>query len=440
VTPHAQTRRGSSVPGSRLPTLPQSVAFAFWPTALAHRWQRRFGDLFTVKLLPTGPFAYATHPDDARAVFAADPSRLRAGEANRLLEPVNGSRSVVVLDGEAHERARQLLLPLFRPARLKSHRPLIERVVEREIDSWPLERPFRLAPRMHDVALEVIARLTLGEDERALRDLRRILPALLKANTLTWLPGLGRDLGPLSPIGRMRRLTSQLDRVLFARIERRRRQGAGGETSLDQLLAARPDGRPLADEELRDHLATLLLSGHETTSSSLAWAMERLLRHPRVVERLREELLDGDETYLDAVVKEVLRSRPAVMDTGRVVAEETTLSGRGLPPGSLIRVAIYSIHQRPDLYRRPREFRPERFLDGEAAARDWMPFGGGARRCLGAALAMLEMKAVIAAVVRRTELRPSPRRPERPAFKPPHLTLGPSRGARAVLVRRLPGR
>jgi cytochrome P450 family 135 len=407
---------------------------------MARRWQYRFGDLFTIKLLPTGPFAYVNDPAEARAVFAASPARLRAGEANGMLEPVNGSRSVVVLDEEEHERARSLLLPLFRPARLDAHRPLIESVVEREIDSWPLGRPFRLAPRMHDVALEVIVRTTLGEDDELLRDLASTLPALLEANTLTWLPGLGRELGAVSPAGRLRRQTARLDEVLHAQIERGRRDGASGETSLGFLLAAEPGGRLLDDVELRDHLATLLLSGHETTSSSLAWAFERLLRHPHVVERLREELLDGEEAYLDAVVKEVLRSRPAVMDTGRVVAAETTVAGRRLRPGSQLRVALYSIQQRPDLYRQPDEFRPERFLDGEVAARDWMPFGGGARRCLGSALAMLEMKVVIAAVVRRAQLRPFPRRPERPSFKAPHLTLSPSRGTCAVLTRRLPPR
>jgi cytochrome P450 family 135 len=428
-----------SAPGSRLPTLAQSIAFAVWPTELVRRWQRRFGDLFTIRLLPTGPFALTADPEVARAVFAADARRLHAGEANRMLEPVNGSRSVVVLDEADHDRARRLLLPLFRPAKVERHRELIDRLAQREIDSWPLQRPFRLAPRLHDLALETIVRATLGEDERLVRDLHRILPRLLRANTLTWLPGFAAGFGPIGPTRQMERLTAELDRILLDQIERRRAWPDGGEgTSLDSLLTEREGGRPLDDAELRDHLATLLLSGHETTSSSLAWAFERLMQHPRVVERLREELLDGGESYLEAVVKEVLRSRPAVMDTGRVLAAETTVSERSLRRGAHLRVGIFSIHQRPDLYPRPEEFRPERFLEGEVSARDWMPFGGGTRRCLGASLAMLEMKAVIAAVVRRTELRPFPGPPERPAFKAPHLTLSPSRGACAVLARRLP--
>lgn len=416
------------------------MLFGLRPIETAWRWQRRFGNIFTVKLLPTGPFAYVVDPDAARSIFSADQSQLHAGESNQMLEPVNGANSVVVLDDARHVRARKLLLPLFRPSRIAKHRALIERIVEREIETWPLGRQFALAPRMQDVALEVIVRTTMGDDDRIVDPLKKLLPRLLRLNTLTWLPGLGRDLGPLSPVSRLRRLTAKVDEVLYGEIKRRRAtRPASDASSLDYLLTVCDGDRSLSDVELRDHLATLLLSGHETTSSSLAWAFERLLRSPLVMARLRAELQNEKEgQYLDAVVKEVLRSRPAVMDTGRVMTEEYSLAGWTLPLGSQARVAISMIHQHPDLFQQPDQFRPERFLNGEVNAGDWMPFGGGARRCLGASLAMFEMKVVVATVVRRVVLRPVQTQSEPAAFRAPHLTLSPARGCRVIVERRLP--
>ncbi len=414
------------------------MLFGIRPTESVRRWRRKFGDVFTIKLLPTGPFAYVADAEAARSVFSADQSQLHAGEANRMLEPVNGSNSVVVLDDERHEVARKLLLPVFRPARIAAHRGLIERVVEREMETWPLGRTFQLAPRMQDIALEVILRTTLGENALVVDRMRDLLPALLRTNTWTWMPGMSRDFGRLSPAGRLRRVSAEIDEILYAEIERRR--GAGpenGAATIDYLLGARVDGRPLSEVELRDHLATLLLAGHETTSSSLAWAFERVLRHPPVVERLRAARREDGEDYLEAVVKEVLRCRPAVMDTGRILKEDRWLAGRLLPSGSHARVAISAIQQRPDLYPDPGDFRPERFLDGEVSAGDWMPFGGGARRCLGASLAMFEMKVVLSTVIDQVELRPATARDEVATFKPPRLTLSPARGCRVVLERRL---
>ena len=424
-------------PGSRLPTLAQSAIYGLRPTEVVWRWRRKFGDVFTVKLLPTGPFAYVTDPEIARSIFAGDQSRLHAGESNRMLEPVNGPSSIVVLDDAAHSRARRLLLPLFRPARIAAHADLIARVTRRQMRSWPQDRPFALAPRMQDIALEVIVRTTLGDEDRIVAELKSLLPRLLRANTWTWLPGLGRDLGPLSPAGRLRRLTASIDAILHVEIARRRdRSGTDGGSSLSYLIEAEVDGRRLDDAELRDHLATLLLSGHETTSSSLAWAFERVLRHRHVVERIRAEGAADETPYLDATVKEVLRCRPAVMDTGRVLKGEQAVGGRMMPAGSSARVAISTIQQRPELFADPEAFRPERFLSGEVDPGDWMPFGGGARRCLGAALATLEMKVVLATVLSEAELVPARRGDEAAAFRAPHLTLSPARGCRVILTGR----
>jgi cytochrome P450 family 135 len=430
------TRR---LPGSRLPTVLQTALFGLRPVRLVRRWQRRYGDVFTVKLVPTGPFAYVADLAAARSVFAGEPATFHAGESNRMLEPVNGARSVVVLDEERHARARRILLPLFRPARLAAHRPLIRDVVERELAGWPVGRPFRLRPRMQAISLEVIVRTTLGDDPESLSRLGRLLPELLRVNTLTWIPGLGGDLGPLSPGGRLRRVRAEVDAILYDAIARARGRGdTDGSTALGYLLGVRDGDRPLPDEELRDHLATLLLAGHETTSTSLSWAFERLLRHPAAISRLRAELERGDETYLDAVVKETLRSRAVVMDVGRTLRDDQVVAGRALPAGSQLRVAITLIHHRPDLFPSPHEFRPERFLDGEVDPAAWMPFGGGIRRCLGASLALLEMKVVVATVIAQADLRPAASGAEAEAFKPPRLTLGPARGTRVVLERRRP--
>jgi cytochrome P450 len=306
---------------------------------------------------------------------------------------------------------------------------------------------------MQAITLEVILRAVFGVRDDARMDLfrERIPPLGETTSILNWLPFMDRDLGGITPAAKFRRALAAVDELIYAEIADRRaaldrteslRDGHGPSLAQDErddvlslLLRGRHEnGSPMTDSELRDELMTLLTAGHETTATGLAWAFERLLRTPRVLERLTASLDDSD--YLDAVVKETLRVRPVVVDVARKLTRETEVGGWRLPAGTLVLPAIAVLHARPDLYDSPNEFRPERFLDGETESYAWIPFGGGVRRCIGASFAQVEMKTVLLEVLRRVRLRAPSQRPERGVIR--HVTVVPGRGARAIVEERLP--
>jgi cytochrome P450 len=429
-------------PGPRTPAFLNTARFTRRPLALLREWQSRYGDVFTVRLTGFGTGVYVADPDAIRELFTGDQSDLRAGEANSFMEPVLGAHSVLVLDGPEHLRQRKLLLPPFQGSRVAAFREVIRDVAEREVGGWHPGRQLVLRERMRALTFEVICRAVFGvtEPERVERLRERLVAVIDSSPIFMIVPPARADLGPLSPGGRFAARLRAADAVLFEEIERRRDQPDLEQRSdvLSLLLCARDEqGRGLTDAELRDELFTMLGAGHETTATALAFAFDLLLRHPGALERLREEIERGeDDAYLDAVVKETLRLRPVIDAAERTLTVPRKVAGWELPAGVKVYPAIALVHLREDLYPRAREFRPERFLQDGAEAYSWLPFGGGIRRCIGAALANAEMAEVLRVAVPAVELRPLRDRPDPVVLR--GITLAPKHGVRVEVQRRRP--
>jgi cytochrome P450 len=428
--------RSALPPGPPWPSLVQTLAWTTRPKPFLRRARDRFGDMFTVTLRSGENFVMVSDPDVVKEVFTGDPEVFRAGEGNRVLLPVLGKHSVLLLDGKQHLRQRRLLLPPFHGERMQRYRQIIEEATEREIAGWTPGEPVQIARRMQEVTLEVILRAVFGvtrADE--VEHLRRVLLEMLEWTTapprflmLAFLPP-----ARIADYGPFRRVMEPVDEALRAEIRRRRtvEDLAEREDILSLLLQARDeDGQGLTDDELRDELMTLLVAGHETTATALGWAFERLLRHPAALAHATEDARGGDGTYLDAVAKETLRLKPVLPLVARRLAEPVTLGGVDLPAGADVAPCIYLVHHREDVYPEPDAFRPERFLGVKPGTYTWLPFGGGVRRCIGASFALFEMQVVLGTVLRSIELRATDPAPERTARRT--ITLVPGRGAQAV--------
>jgi cytochrome P450 len=357
-----------------------------------------------------------------------------------VLEPALGPHSVLTLDEKEHLRQRKLLLPPFHGEAIRRYGDVIRRVAERDIETWPVGEPFALRPHTQAITLEVILRTVFGvTDPDRLERARRVVDEFAaRSDLILLLPLLRRDLGRFSPWARFKRARAALDELVYEEIALRRAEPdpESRDDVLSLLLRARhDDGSPMSDLELRDELVTVIGAGHETTATALAWAMERLLRTPRVLARLRESVAAGEDEYLDAAIKETLRARPVLSDVARKLTAPTRLGGYMIPAGGFVLPGILAIHYRDDLFSDPHEFRPERFLEGEGGGLSWIPFGGGVRRCVGAAFAQYEMRVVLRAIIEHADLRPADPRPERPAIR--NITLAPAQGSMVVLGRRL---
>jgi cytochrome P450 len=394
------------------------------------RCQARYGDMFTLKVANEGTWVMTSDPDVVKQVFTGDPRLLHAGEGNRVLLPILGPNSVLLLDDDQHLSQRKLLLPPFHGKRMQRYGELMSQLAAQEIERWPLGQPYPLRPRMQAVTLEIILQTVFGESDgprhEHLRDeLRRLLD--LASSPLRTLAIVA--LGP-NRLGRMRsfqRDMARLDRPIYDVIAARRAEGdlSQREDIMSLLMQATHDdtpdggtgGSPMSDRELRDELVTLLVAGHETTANALSWAVERLCRHPAKLERLRQELSVGENTYMQAVVQETLRLRPVISIVLRRLVEPMELGGRMLPAGVSIAPSIHLVHRRPDVYPQPHEFRPERFIEADGGKAPgtytWIPFGGGVRRCLGGAFAQFEMEAVLRELVLRRTLAPARAKSER---------------------------
>jgi cytochrome P450 len=379
--------------------------------------QARFGDMFTLKIVGEGDWVFTSDPEAIKQVFTGDPRLLHAGEANRILLPVLGYNSVLLLDDERHLSQRKLLLPPFHGARMQRYGDLMAEVAGREIERWPLGEPYPLRPRMQELTLEIILRAVFGVVEgprmALLRErLRHFLDLSTRPLNFAVLGVLGAERFQRYPL--FRREMDAVDVPIYEEIAERR--GAGDLADRDDIMslllqATHEDGGPMSDVEVRDELMTLLVAGHETTANSLSWAIERLCRHPAKLDRLREEAAAGQESYLKAVVQETLRLRPVISIVLRKLVEPMEIAGRMLPAGASIVPSIYLVQRRGDIYPLPDEFLPERFLESEGGKAPgtytWIPFGGGVRRCLGAAFAQFEMETVLRELVLRRELFPA---------------------------------
>jgi cytochrome P450 len=402
-------------PGPKMPAALQTLGFWSRPIAFLEGARARYGPRFTIRLLGSPPFVMLCDPREIEEVFKAPPEVLHPGEGARVLEPVLGRHSVILLDEGPHLEQRKLLLPAFHGERMAALSGLIEQLAAAEVASWPEGETVALHPRLQRLTLEIILRAVFGLERGAQLDrLRDLLTTLLAfaESPLSLLPPPPDSLASRWPIKRLLPDSSleRVDRLMFELIEERRAAGGEGEDVLALLLRAQhEDGTPMSDQELRDELLTALVAGHETTASQLAWAFERLSREPAVTERLRRELEEGaEEEYLTATVYEIMRHRPVLPNPEpRLVKRPVEIGGFSYPPGVALVASAYLLHHDPDIYPQPYALRPERFLGTAPGTYTWIPFGGGRRRCLGANFAMLEMKVVLRAALRRHTLHPT---------------------------------
>jgi cytochrome P450 len=402
-------------------------------SAFLRHCRNRYGEDFALSLLGQPRLAYLSSRESIARLFSASPDDARAGEANTPGEAIVGPGSLLLLDGSRHLTERKLLLPSFHGRSIESLLDTVREATERELDSWRADgEPRQLWPRMQAITLEVILRGIFGiSDPKRFERLRAALPATLDISLLlVFVPWLRVDLGARNRWGRLLAARAEVDEMLFEEIDRRR-SFPGGEQREDilsvLLRAERDDGAPLSDEEIRDELMTLVLAGHETTATALAWAFELLARHPRVVAKLRER---ADREYLDAVINESLRIRPVVIGAARALHAPLELESGTVAPGTLAMAGLELVHTAADAYPDADKFRPERWLDDRRPTDRyaWIPFGGGTRRCLGAALALAEMRTVIGEVVARFELEPCSRRSEKGKVRT--VVCGPDRGCK----------
>jgi cytochrome P450 len=403
-------------PGPRMPRALQAIGWTQRPLPLLERCQRRYGDAFTLRILHWGDWVILADPDDVKRVFTAG-AAVGVDVANPLLGPVLGPRSVMLLEEPAHLTRRKLVLPAFHGKSIDADAEMMAEVARREVAGWPVGEPFALWPRMQAITLEVVMQAVFGPGEN--RRLTAIRDRL--AGLTDWLND-SRNLSRLAVFGPRAMVRSRSYRAAMGAVEQavmdevRRRRQADWEPArpgiVQMLVDARyEDGSPLSDGDLRDEMLTLLSDG--PTSTSLAWAFERLLRNPETLQRARDDALDGDGSYLDAVVKETLRMRPPVPVVVRRLLEPMRLGGHDLPAGTTVAPCIHLIHRNEKYYPQPRLFRPERFLEQPPGTYTWIPFGGGVRRCLAASYAEMEMKRVLRTVLGSVELRPAGSRSER---------------------------
>src|SRR3954451_3132522 len=421
--------RAQLPPGPSWPSFMQVVGWWNRPLAFHEECRRRYGNRYTVRLLGTPPFIMHSDPDHIREIFTAPPEVLHPGEGARILEPVVGTYSLILLDEKAHLSQRRLMLPAFHGEKMQQLSDLVSEVTEREVASWPTGSEVTLHPRLQGLTLEVILRAVFGMNPGPRLDsLRAALTRILDFATrpMTLVPYLQKEMGGRSRWGKFVELRKEVDALIYDLIDDHE---PDGDDVLAMLLAARhEDGSPMSSKELHDELMTLLVAGHETTASSLAFGMNLLARHPHVVEQLGGE----DDDYMIATLQEILRARPVLPNAApRLVKEPVTIGGWDYEPGPCLLANTYLVHHDPDIYPEPYSFRPERFLEEPPGTYTWIPFGGGRRRCLGAGFALLEMKTVLREVLRRYDLQPGVDGAE--ISRRRSITISPRFGASTVL-------
>jgi cytochrome P450 len=418
-------------PGSNLPPLAQTVLFVALRRQAHTYWHRKYGDVFTARVAGGRTIVTLSQPEHIRQVFAGTPRVFHAGEGNALLAPVMGRHSLLTTDEDEHLKSRKLLMPAFNGAALRGYRDMMTELAVRNVERWPRNVPFAVHPLMNAVTLEIILRVVFGmSDGPRLAELRPLLRRLSDIGPITVL---GWSYPKLRRFGFWRRNWENLhavDRLLYAEIADRRAAGDLSERGdvLSRLLTSAGD--ELTDLELRDHMITLLLAGHETTATALAWSFHELARH----RDLQRTAAEGDDAYLEAVAKEAMRRRPVIQNVARRLTEPTEVAGYLLPAGTVVAPSIYLVHRDASAHADPADFRPERFLGKSPEAGTWIPFGGGVRRCIGAGFSQQEAVAVLREALSRYDIYPEHERSE--TAKVRNITLIPSRGGRIVVTPR----
>ena len=423
----------------------QTLRWGLRPLPFMQECRERYGDSFSVKFLSfERPMVMISDPAAIKALYTERAHGLPPGR-DIILKPILGERSLLILEGADHLAHRKLMLPPFHGERMRSYGPVLEEIVDAEIDTWPLGEEFAIHPRMQSITLEAILRVVFGVAEGPrLERLRVVLTNVLEetASPFSQLIGLAtRRFGGRGPWGKFEAQLNAVDELLYAEIAEHRARGDFEEREdiLSLMMQARfEDGGEMSDTDLRDQLMTLLLAGHETTATALAWTFDLLLRHPHELQRLRESLEAGEDEYLRAVITESLRLRPVVPLAGRRLAADLVADGLTLPAGTDVTPAIWLTHTRADVYPEPFAFKPERFLEDGPDTYAWIPFGGGIRRCIGAAFAEFEMRIVLREVLGRCELHKASPAPEKIGRR--NITLSPKDGTPVIVTARHPAR
>ncbi len=464
-------------PGSSTSAAIQHWRYASQPHVLLRELHAQLGDAFTLRVLSHPPVVVLADPDAVREVFTGSPDDLWAGEGNRLIEGVVGKNSLLLLDGARHLRERRLLLPPFHGERMQAYGDVMREISERTIDAWPIGTPFAIQPYMAGITLDVILRTVFGVDDAArLQHLRQLMvqfigdathPAIFAAmlalpgdrlrRIVTFgledgAPAWKRAISHLMPLRKIAEARIEIERLLFAEIHHRRKHGTAGRSDVLSLLvdARHEDGSPMTDQELLDEMITLLLAGHETSAVSLAWLVQRVLERPAVLTQLRAEVqevtgggpLQAKDVarlrYTDAVIREAMRFDTLLPLVVRSLQRDLRIAGWDLPAGTIVAPSALLVHENPRIWPEPHEFRPERFLERKVPTYEWLPFGGGHRRCLGVSFALFEMTVVLATLVTRVDLRLASAIP--PVAVRRGVVLAPEGGVSVIVTgRRQPG-
>jgi cytochrome P450 len=422
-------------PGPRLPAFVQMVLMMrYWPRFVA-ACGRHYGKVFTVRAAMVPPMVYLWDPAEIKKVFAGDPSVFHAGEANAMLGGLLGDGSVLVIDDDVHRDRRRLMLPPFHREAVAKQTEVMTEIAAANIAGWQVGRPFAVAPKMSEITLEVILRTVIGASDPArLAALRAVMPKLLNVGQWASLAIARPELQRRWPWRSLWDRIQEADQLLYAEIaERRADPHLDERTDVLAMLvrATDEDGRTLSDRELRDQLMTLLVAGHDTTATALSWALERLTRHPAILDKAAKAADAGDaagDEYLDAVAKETLRIRPVVFDVGRVLQKPVELAGYQLPAGVMVVPGIGLVHSDSELYPDADRYDPDRMVGATLSPTTWFPFGGGNRRCLGATFAMVELRVVLREILGRVELATTTAPAETQKVK--HVIMVPRNGGR----------
>jgi cytochrome P450 family 138 len=425
-------------PGPSSPMAVQTLAMRTRQRPYLEHARRRFGSMFTVRLFGLGDTVIVSDPELIKQVFRADPTVLHAGTGSPL-RPLLGENSLLGIDEAQHMEQRKLLLPPFKGQRMKAYESMIAEIAAEEIDSWPQDTEMSTARPMQRITLRAILRAVFGAEGEQLHALEELIPRWTAHGTrMSLAPELQRSFGPWSPWAKFLKLRAQIDVVLDELIAT-----AKADPQLEQradvlalmVQARHEDGSPMSNPEIRDELVTMLVAGHETTSHTLAWAIERITRHPELLGRLVAEVDEGGKALREATIREVQRSRPVIAFAARVVRKPFELGGFRLPIGSRLLLAACLTHYDPNLFAHPERFQPERFLDKLPDTYTWIPFGGGVRRCIGATFAHMEMDIVLRVLLERVELVPTSAADERWAFR--GVVWAPAEGGKAVVRQRV---
>ena len=426
-------------PGPRTPSVVQLLKWVFAPVPFMQTCADRYGDTFTVRQLGFPPMVFFTDPGAIRQIFTGESEQFRAGKPNAIFQRFFGPNSLLLLDGARHRRERKLLMPPFHGERMRLYGAMMCEIADRSIDAWPVDTSFPVHARLQDITLEVVLRVVFGvaDESRLVRLGKTIVEALD-------LWDVGNPLRPIKALWRFGRVRREIDELLIDEVRRRRAAGSEGRTDIMSMLvtARDEDGSAMSDEEIRDEMFTMLVAGHETTATLLAWVIHRLLENTDVLEAARAEVASvvgsgprppaptaeqiARLDYLDAVIKETSRLNPVVPIVVRQLETDHTVGSAALPAGCIAAPCIYLVHRRPDLWPEPNSFDPRRFMGRRADPYAFFPFGGGVRHCLGAAFATYEAKIVLARVLSRVNLRPDPGYAVRVVRR--GLALGPSSG------------